>query len=85
MHQTRAIAIVDAGVCLCYVGGLWLRGAKSAVRIDVLFVVRTPWDQRNTWMGVPIPTARRKRFDAAFAKLHRLLVFVCFSGACHLC
>lgn len=51
-------------------------GLCKNVRIDVVFVVETPVDQRNIVLdGRPhLPMARGKAFDAAIAKL--LLLFV---------
>jgi len=63
MHEMRTTAIDDPGVRQSLMRSCC--GKNVAKRVDVLFGVQTPEDPRN----IPSPKARRRGFDAAFAKL----------------
>jgi len=61
MHEMRAIAIGDTGVC---------HFSTVMCKNDVLFGVEAHGDPKTLYStGEPIPTSKRREFDAVFTKL----------------
>jgi len=57
----------------CILSVTWLRCAKPAKRIDVVFDAETPGVTRHVVFDDNLDTSAAKKFDAAFAKLLRPL------------